>query len=69
MSAKSGERSMCWAQLPFTYFAGRLFQVARVRVSADLSLRKQINCNQREQKVGNKHRRTGIFLRDSLPKK
>jgi hypothetical protein len=34
-----------------------------------LPLRKQINCEQREQKVGNKHCRASVVFRDSLSKK
>src|SRR4030095_607031 len=34
-----------------------------------LPLCEKINCNQREQKVGNKHSRASIIFRDSLAKK
>ena len=44
-------------------------QPSNVYRSAELPLRQQINCDQREQKVGNKHCRASIILRDSLPKK
>ncbi len=39
------------------------------RILTRLALREQINCDQREQKVGNKHCRASIILGDSLPKK
>ena len=41
----------------------------RLFTSHSLGLRKQVNCDQREQKVGNKHRRSGIIFCHSLPKK
>jgi hypothetical protein len=45
------------------------FSPAGFPILIRLSLRKEINCDQREQKVGNKHCRASIVFRDSLPKK
>ena len=39
------------------------------RILTRLALREQIDCDQRKQKIGNKHRGACIIFRDSLPKK
>src|SRR5438046_7305244 len=44
-------------------------QSKTVRLPQKLPLGEQINCEQREQKVGNKHRSACIIFRDSLPEK
>src|SRR5690242_1503296 len=59
-------------------FVSESFAIGRVRTACSerlariltrLALCEQINCEQRKQKVRNKHRGASIILGDSLPKK